>query len=80
MRWNKQGAQFQASRRGTSRTREYYFVTTIGAGGAGWLAGYRGFGTQVVMNSAGTFKTAKEAREYCEKIDREAVLIEEVSA
>jgi hypothetical protein len=75
MKWNKASGQFQATRRGTSRTREYYFVTTIGAGGEGWLTGYRGFGTQIVMHSAGTFKTPQEARDYCEKIDREAVLI-----
>ena len=58
MKWNKQGAQFQASRRGTSKAHEYYFVTTI---------------------SAGIFATAKEAREYCEKIDRDALVIEEVT-
>jgi len=80
MKWNKQGVQFQASRRGTSNVREYYFVTTIGAGGKGWLAGYRGFGTQVVMHSAGTFKTAQEARAYCEKVDRETLVIEEMGA
>jgi len=80
MKWNKQGAQFQGSRRGTSRAHEYYFITTIGAGGKGWLTGYRGFGTQIVMKSAGTFATAQQAREYCEKIDREAVIITAVTA
>lgn len=75
MKWNKASGQFQASRRGTSRAHEYYFVTTIGAGGAGWLTGYRGYGTQIVMHSAGIFKTAQEARAYCEKIDSEAILI-----
>ena len=80
MKWNKQGAQFQTSRRGTSRAHEYYYVTTIGAGGAGWLAGYKGYGKQITMNSAGAFKTAQEARAYCEKVDREAVIIEAVTA
>ena len=80
MKWNKEGAQFQASRRGTSKAHEYYFVTTISAGGAGWLTGYRGYGKQVIMNSAGIFATAKEAREYCEKVDRDALVIEEVRA
>ena len=80
MKWNKQGAQFQSSRKGTSRAHEYYFVTTIGAGGAGWLAGFKGYGRQVIMTSAGAFKTAGEARAYCEIKDREAVIIEEVSA
>ena len=80
MKWNKQGVQFQASRRGTSKAHEYYFVTTIGAGGEGWLAGYRGFGTQIVMHSAGIFKTAQEARAYCEKKDEQALIIEEIGA
>ena len=80
MKWNKQGVQFQASRRGTSKAHEYYFVTTIGAGGAGWLTGYRGYGRQIVMQSAGTFKTAQEARAYCEKADKEATIIEAITA
>jgi hypothetical protein len=75
MKWNKQGAQFQATRRGTSKAHEYYFITTISAGGLGWLAGYRGFGQQIIMKSAGTFKTAQEARDYCERVDSEALII-----
>ena len=77
MKWNKASKQFQASRRGTSLAHDYYFITTIGAGGKGWLAGYRGFGTQIVMHSAGIFETAQEAREYCEKVDNQAMIIEE---
>ena len=79
MKWNKQGAQFQTSRRGTTRAHEYYFVTTISAGGKGWITGYKGYGQQVIMKSAGTFNTAQEARAYCEKIDNEAVIIEEIA-
>jgi hypothetical protein len=80
MKWNKPSKQFQASRRGTSLVHDYYFITTIGAGGKGWLVGYRGFGTQIVMHSAGIFESAQEARAYCEKVDREALVIEEVRA
>jgi len=80
MKWNKEGKQFQASRRGTSNAHDYYFITTIGAGGEGWLTGYRGFNTQIVMRSAGLFNTAQEARAYCEKVDREALIIEEIGA
>jgi hypothetical protein len=80
MKWNKQGAQFQTSRKGTSKAHEYYFITTISAGGKGWLTGYKGYGRQVIMQSAGTFNTPAEARAYCEKVDREALVIEEVCA
>jgi hypothetical protein len=74
MKWNTGGA-FQTSRKGTARAHSYYFVTTHGTGGEGYAVGYYGFGNQIVMKSAGIFDTAQEAREYCEKIDREAVLI-----
>lgn len=77
MKWNT-GGQFQRTRKGTTRAREYYFVTTIGAGGQGWLTGYYGFKQQIIMKSAGTFATAQQARAYCEQIDREAVLIEAI--
>jgi len=77
MKWNKASKQFQASRRGTSLVHDYYFITTIGAGGKGWLVGYRGFGTQIVMHSAGIFETAQEARKYCESLDRKTFIIEE---
>ena len=77
MRWNKASKQYQASRRGTSLAHDYYFITTIGAGGEGWLTGYRGFNTYIVMHSAGIFKTAKEARDYCESLDHKTLIIEE---
>ena len=80
MRWNSEGKAWQQSKRGTSRAREFYFVTTHGTGSGVWAVGYRGFGQLVVMGSAGTFKTAREARAYCEKIDNEALIIEEVLA
>ena len=80
MKWNKSSKSFQTTRKGTARARLYYFVTTHGTGNGEWQIGYFGFGKLIEMKSAGTFKTAKEAREYCEKIDREAVIIEEVGA
>lgn len=80
MKWNAQGAKWQQSRRGTARAHDYYFITQHGTGNGEWMAGYKGFGRLVEMKSAGTFKTAQEARAYCEKIDREAVIIEAVTA
>lgn len=76
MKWNKQGAQFQRSRKGTSKAHEYFFITTVGAMGAGWLAGYRGIYRLVLMNGAGFFRTPEEARAYCEKIDRKKNRVE----
>jgi hypothetical protein len=80
MKWNNEGKMWQQSKRGTARARELYFITRYGTGSAEWAVGYRGYGRLVEMKSAGTFKTAREARAYCEKIDISAVIIEEVSA
>lgn len=80
MKWNKQGAKWQETRRGTTRAHAYYFITKHGTGADKWAVGFYGFGRQIVMNSAGLFDTAQEARAYCEAKDREAVIIEEVSA
>jgi len=80
MKWNSEGKKWQQSREGTARAHKYYFITKHGTGKDKWQAGYYGFGKQVVMTSAGLFDTAREARAYCEKIDREAVIIEAVTA
>ncbi len=80
MKWNKQGAKWQQTRTGTTRARAYYFITKHGTGADKWQVGYFGFGRQIVMNSAGLFDTAQQARAYCEQIDREAVVIERVGA
>ena len=82
MKWNIkaedcEGKVWQQSRRGTSRVRELYFVNKQGKS---WIVGYKGFGRLVEMSSAGTFKTAREARAYCEMIDNNALIIEEVRA
>jgi hypothetical protein len=85
MKWNKPSGyssfpKWQQTRRGTARARLYYFITQHGTGDGSYCVGYGGFGTQVVMKSAGTFNTAQEARAYCERIDKEAVIIEEQTA
>jgi len=69
MKWNTQGAKWQTSRKGTTRAHYYYFITQHGTGSQEWAVGYYGFGRQIVMQSAGTFATAKEARAYCEQYD-----------
>jgi len=80
MKWNTEGKKWQQSKRGTARAREFYFITKHGTGSDEWQAGYRGFGQLVEMKSAGTFKTAREARAYCEELDANALIIEEVRA
>lgn len=75
MKWNSQGVKWQTSRKGTAKAHLYYFITQHGTGNGQWCAGYYGFARQIVMQSAGTFKTAQEAREYCERVDREALVI-----
>ena len=77
MKWNSAG-KFQASRKGTARAHLYYFVTQHGTGSQEWCAGFYGYGKQIVMKSAGTFKAAKGARECCEEVDGEAVVIDAV--
>lgn len=80
MKWNTEGKMWQQSKRGTSRARELYFITRHGTGGEGWAVGYKGFGQLVEMKSAGTFETAREARAYCEQLDANALIIEDVRA
>jgi len=79
MKWNEPRGKWQQSRRGTARAHSYYFITQHGTGDGSYCVGYYGFSQQVVMKSAGTFNTAQEARDYCERIDKEAVIIEAVS-
>ena len=83
MKWNKSSGgrvYWQTSKKGTARARLYYFVTQHGTGDTSYAVGYYGFNQSIIMQSAGTFKTAQEAREYCEKLDAETLIIEEVSA
>ena len=75
MKWNKLGSKWQTSRKGTSRAHVYYFITQHGTGSQEWAAGYYGYGRQIVMNSAGTFTSAAAARAYCERVDRDAIVI-----
>jgi hypothetical protein len=60
-----------------ARAHSYYFITQHGTGDGSYAVGYYGYLDQIVMKSAGTFSTAQEARAYCEKVDKEAVIIEE---
>jgi hypothetical protein len=78
MIWNKEGAQYQATRKGTSRAHELYFITTIGAYNKNWRVGYRGYGRLIDMDSVGQFATAQLAREFIADYDNKVTIIESV--
>ena len=83
MKWNKPRAgrvYWQTSKKGTARAHLYYFITQHGTGNGEYLAGYYGYLDQIIMKSAGTFHTAQEARAYCERVDADALIIEEQTA
>jgi hypothetical protein len=80
MKWNKEGKKWQQTKRGTTRAREMYFITRHGTGSNEWAVGYKGYGRLIEMKSAGTFKWASGARAYCEQLDANAVIIEELTA
>jgi hypothetical protein len=80
MKWNTEGKKWQQTKRGTTRAREMYFITRHGTGSNEWAVGYKGYGRLVEMKSAGTFKSASDARAYCEQLDAAAVIIEEITA
>lgn len=78
MKWNSDWTGWQQTHKGTARARRYYFVTNRLSDSGKWQAGYHGFRKDVIMESAGEFDTSADARAYCEKVDREAVIIEGV--
>ena len=74
MKWNKQQAQYpqyQRSRKGTSKTHEWFFISQAPVTNGKWLAGYRGTALECYMNEGGFFNTPEEARAYCEKRDKQ---------
>lgn len=77
MKWQHDG-RYEITAQGTSRARLYYFVTDTETSNGEWMAGYYGFGKRILMKSAGTFQTAQDAKDYCEKQDREAVIFEAI--
>lgn len=62
---------------GGERAHKYYYVWEIKGGR--WIAGRFTFGREYDYRGK-TFPDSATARAYCEKVDREAVIIEEVTA
>lgn len=67
----------QSTKHGTSRAHAYYYVWETNEGK--WIAGRYWFSREIDFGRI-TFPTSAAARAYCEKKDREAVIIEEVRA
>ena len=81
MEWGIKRGRIYATKRGTARVHAHYWVRHNGV--KNFTAGYEGFGIMVTFTDGGKdriFSTVGEAKAYCEKKDREAVLIEEVIA
>jgi hypothetical protein len=79
MKWNpktENGVRTrQTSVEGTTRTFRYYYIKRAGGYYLGYTAGRYTFGREIDYRA--TFNTLKEAREFCEDIDRETLIIEE---
>ena len=83
MKWNaKTEPDFrgvvQTSKGGSTRVFEYYYIKKGGGYYLSYIVGRYTFGAMIDYRE--TFSTIKEARAYCEEIDRETVIIEEVRA
>lgn len=68
----------QTSKGGSTRVFEYYYIKKGGGYYLSYIVGRYTFGAMIDYRE--TFSTIKEARAYCEEIDRETVIIEEVRA
>jgi hypothetical protein len=83
MKWNPKilnhhSGLIQTSKEGTSRVFNYYYVKKINSYYLGYTAGRYTFGREIDYRE--TFNTLKQAREFCERIDSETLIIEEITA
>ena len=78
MKWNGQENNAVRQRTiGGERAHQYYYIWEIKGGR--WIAGRFTFGREYDYRGK-TFSSSAKARAYCEKIDREAVIIEGITA
>ena len=77
MIWGTRNWRMQITVNGTPRSHWYYCIRQEGA--HDWRAGYYGFGMEIPYRDK-SFKTSAQARAYCEARDRDAVIIEAVTA
>ena len=81
MRWNQKlqnhfRGLIQTSEEGTSRAFKYYYIRKGGGYYTSYIAGRFTFGREIDYRE--TFNNLKEAREFCEEVDRETLIIEAV--
>ena len=72
MKWGTRIGKIQITIKGTPRAHWYYYIRKEGANY--WKAGRYWFGQEIDFHDK-TFRTSAQARAYCEKKDREAVII-----
>lgn len=77
MKWNSKIGKIYTTQRGTTRAHLYYYIRHEGA--HTFKAGRFWFNREVDYERE-SFTTLATAKRYCEMKDREAVIIEEVSA
>jgi hypothetical protein len=75
MKWQDE-AIFQRTAYNSAKAHKYYYVFQAEEGK--WKAGRFWFSREIDYRLS--FKSAEQARAYCEKQDREALVIEEVRA
>jgi hypothetical protein len=81
MKWLSKRGRMYKTENGTAQAHLYYWVRHNGVNS--FTAGYYGFGIPVTFTANGrqiNFTTVGEAKAYCEKVDRETLVIEEVRA
>jgi hypothetical protein len=66
----------QTSEEGTTKAFKYYYIKKGKGYYASYIVGRYTFGREIDYRE--TFHTLKEAREFCQQIDRETLVIEEV--
>lgn len=79
MEWQgiENNAVLQRTKYGVAKAHKYYYVYEKSEGK--WIAGRYWFSREIDFGRR-VFSSAEKARAYCEKIDRETLVIEEVSA
>ena len=83
LKWNPKTAPnfygiVQTTQEGTARVFKYYYIKKLKCYGTLYTVGRYTFGKEIDYRE--NFATLKQAREFVAEIDRETVIIEEVSA
>jgi len=77
MIWGTRIGKIQITIKGTPRAHWYYYIKREGA--HNWKAGRYWFGQEIDFRDK-VFTTSAQARAYCERVDKEAVIIEALEA